>query len=71
MPLYLQDCILSIRCTLADGTKAGVQAEGKIRAVSQMSLDEAQRILDVRPSATLAEIQKARIFTSQCLIISP
>lgn len=45
---------------LADGTKAGVQAEGKIRTASQMTLDEAQKILDVSPSATLAEIQKVK-----------
>lgn len=46
------------RQAVINGTKAGVQAEGKIRSVSQMTLDEAQKILDVNPSATLAEIQK-------------
>ena len=40
-----------------------MQAESKIRGTTQMSLDEAQKILDVHPNASLAEIRKVRSFS--------
>ena len=56
-----RDIVTIYICSLsADGQRAGVQAESKIRGTTQMSLDEAQKILDVHPNASLAEIRKVR-----------
>ncbi len=47
----------------ADGQRAGVQAD-KVRGTTQMTLDEAQKILDVHPGAPLAEMRRVRLWQS-------
>jgi hypothetical protein len=52
----------------ADGTKAGMTAEGAAKAAagarSKMSLQEAQMILDVQANAPWEEVVKARAHSS-------